>query len=455
MLIKSYRLRLALGSFAAALSLIVVLAFALYHEYSKELVRKLDEKLLKGAKVDLQHDYNRMLNTGNEEIIKKVGDQFYQVTVRNGKVIVNTLGASQQRPVDLRLVGKAFRGVPEYESFEYLGEDYRGIYFPVDEFSVMHSWAPLKEIDDDLMRIEKIFMHLFPFFLVVTAAVSWYVTGKALDPVVRITSLAEQIRNGRLGGRIDIGLKGREIDDLATMFNEMLDNIQRSIETQKRFTSDVSHEIRSPLTSLRGTIEVALRKKRTPEEYEEILRSNLSDIVRLSRITDNLLFLTKADNNILELRKQWFDVNHFLADVVERQRYRAESAGLSITEDYQSNLEVNGDVFLLDQAFTNLIGNAIKYTPAGGAITVSSRDEGLSIAVAVGDTGIGIPKDDLPHVFERFYRVNKERSRKLGGTGLGLSITEWIVKAHNGSIILDSTVGSGTTFTVLFPKNAD
>jgi len=270
-----------------------------------------------------------------------------------------------------------------------------------------------------------------------------------------ITSLAEQVRRGRLGTRIDMELKGREIDDLVRIFNDMLDGIQRSVDAQRRFTSDVSHEIRSPLTALRGSIEVTLRRRRSPEEYEELLRSNLSDIMRLSRITDNLLFFARADNNIIEMRRQWFDLNHLLWSIAERLRYKAESSGVKITEEYHEGLEVRGDMDLLEQAFSNIIDNALTYTPAGGTVTLRSELQGDRARVTIRDTGIGIPEQDIPHIFERFYRVDKERSRKSGGTGLGLSISHWIITAHKGEIGVVSVPGKGSEFIISLPVGAE
>jgi len=235
----------------------------------------------------------------------------------------------------------------------------------------------------------------------------------------------------------------------------MIDNIQQSIESQKRFTSDVSHEIRSPLTSLRGNIEVVLRKKRTPEEYEDVLRNNLSDVIRLSRIIDNLLFLSRTNNKILDLRRQWFDIKHLLETVVEGFRYKAMTGGLAIIEEYQTDLELNGDIDLLEQAFSNIIDNAIKYTQRGGTTTIKTQEEDTAIKIMVSDTGIGIPEEEIQHIFERFYRVDKEHSKKSGGTGLGLAITHRIVKAHNGEIIVKSSVGKGSKFTIVLPKMPD
>ncbi|MGE5301655.1 MAG: sensor histidine kinase, partial [Acidobacteriota bacterium] len=198
-----------------------------------------------------------------------------------------------------------------------------------------------------------------------------------------------------------------------------------------------------------------LRKTRTPEEYEDLLKTNLSDIIRLSKITDNLLFFSKADNNIIELKKQWFDVSHLLETIVERMRYKATSAGITISESYGEGIEMNGDIDLLEQAFSNIVDNALKYTPSGGTVDVTVKSENGRIVVAVIDTGIGIPESEVSQIFERFYRVSKERSRKLGGTGLGLSIAQWVIQAHDGRIDVKSAVGAGSEFVTSFPVPAD
>jgi heavy metal sensor kinase len=288
-----------------------------------------------------------------------------------------------------------------------------------------------------------------------SSLISWLLAGIAISPLVKIRTQVEQIRQGRLGKRVAIGPKGKEIEELVGVFNDMLEGVQHSIESQKRFTSAVSHEIRSPLTSLRGSMEVALRKKRTPEEYERLLRENLSDVNRLSRITDNLLFLAKADSKLLELRKQWFDLNQLVKNIIERMRFKALSAELTIVEEYQDNLELNGDGDLLEQALSNLLDNAIKYTPPGGKITVKTQKKDQTISVAVCDTGIGISEEEIQHIFKRFYRGEKDRVKKIVGTGLGLAISQWIIHAHEGKILVKSQMNSGSEFLVVFPITSD
>lgn len=440
-------MRLTLVYTIVVVLMFIISEFIIYVEFRNRLYESVDKNLIREATTEFPRDDPAMIKY-NEEIIKKVGDEYFQVVNRKGEVRISTLRNNTLWPLNWKLMEKAFRGVPQFDTVKYRGEGYRILYFSLNEDHIVSIGESLKDEDEVIGALSRLSFIFFPFILGISSVMSWFLAGRALSPVIQIKSLAEQIRHGRLERRIDIGVKGKEIDDLVKIFNEMLDSIQHSMEAQKRFTSDVSHEIRSPLTSLRGSIEVTLRKKREVSEYEELLRNNLSDIIRLSRIADDLLFLAKADNNILELRKNWFDMNQLLKGVVERLRYD----GLTVVEKYEEGLEFYGDSSTLEQAFSNLVTNAVKYTPRGGTVTIMTKKENDSVKVAISDTGIGIPGNDIPHIFERFYRVDKERSRKMGGTGLGLAITQWIVHAHGGKIIVKSTVGSGSDFIVAFPK---
>ena len=455
MISKTYRFKLTVVYTSVVLFLFSVFGMILYLKYGSMVDDNLNEYLLREARDELVHEINSRL-AWNAGVIKRYGDEYYEVVNRKGEVLITSLSAeSPQWPLHRDPMMKAFKGVPQFITFAYRGDNFRMLYFPVSEDRILRVAVSLAEVQGGMRNLRRLFLFLSPVIVIISSGLSWVLSGKALAPIVRITSLAEQVRQGRLDTRIDMALKGKEIDDLVRIFNEMLTSIQRSVDAQKRFTSDVSHEIRSPLTSLRGGIEVALRKRRTAEEYEELLRSNLADIMRLSRITDNLLFFARADNNIVELRKQWFDINHMIWGVTERMRYKAESAGVTVNEEYEEGLELYGDMDLLEQAISNIIDNALKYTPSGGMVTVRSSRQGDALQVDVSDTGIGIPESDMPHVFERFYRVSKERSRKSGGTGLGLAITHWIISAHRGTISVRSAQGSGSVFTITLPLTSE
>lgn len=456
MITRTFRLRLTVIYTLVVAGILSAFATAIYFQYRHGLSKTIDNYLLKEAREEILVETNPKLPAKNRQVIKRFGDEYFEVIDNKGQVIITSLNAESQRwPLDSGPMLKAFKGLPQFVTVNYRGLNYRILYFPISGEKILRIVLSLAEIEEGNRNLRNLFLLSLPFVVAISFAASWFLSGKALAPIVKIKSLASQVREGRLGKRIEMETKGKEIQDLVVIFNEMLDGIQHSVEAQKRFTSAVSHEVRSPLTSLRGNIEVALRKKRTPEEYEDLLNTNLSDIIRLSRITDNLLFFTKADNNILELRKQWFEVSHLLQNIVERLKYRASAAGITIFESYQDGIEMLGDHDLLEQAFSNIVENAINYTPSGGKISVASKKAGDKIFISISDTGIGIPEDEIPHLFERFYRVNKERSRKSGGTGLGLSITEWVLTAHDGKIEVKSTVGRGSEFMTLFPVAKD
>ena len=456
MINRTFRLRLTVFYTLVVVGIVTSFAVGIYLQYRYSLSKTIDSYLMREANEEILFEVDPKLPSKNTEVIKRFGDEYFEVLDNHGQVVITSLNAKNQRwPLDKELMARTFKGVPQFSSINFRGVNYRVLYFPISGEKILRIALSLREIDESMKSLRGLFFLFLPLIIVISSGASWFLSGKALAPVVKIRELAGQVRDGRLGKRIEMEAKGKEIEDLVRMFNGMLDGIQESVEAQKRFTAAVSHEVRSPLTSLRGSIEVALRKTRTPEEYEDLLKTNLSDIVRLSKITDNLLFFSKADNNIIELKKQWFDVSHLLETIVERMRYKAASAGITIAESYGEGIEMNGDIDLLEQAFSNIIDNALKYTPSGGTVDVTVKSENGRIVVAVLDTGIGIPESEVSQIFERFYRVSKERSRKLGGTGLGLSIAQWVIQAHEGRIDVKSAVGAGSEFVTSFPVPAD
>ncbi len=456
MINRTFRLRLTVFYTLVVVGIVTSFAVGIYLQYRHSLSKTIDSYLMREANEEILFEVDPKLPSKNTEVIKRFGDEYFEVLDNHGQVVITSLNAKNQRwPLDEVLMAKTFKGVPQFSSINFRGVNYRVLYFPISGEKILRIALSLREIDESMKSLRGLFFLFLPLIIVISSGASWFLSGKALAPVVKIRELAGQVRDGRLGKRIEMEAKGKEIEDLVRMFNGMLDGIQESVEAQKRFTAAVSHEVRSPLTSLRGSIEVALRKTRTPEEYEDLLKTNLSDIIRLSKITDNLLFFSKADNNIIELKKQWFDVSHLLETIAERMRYKATSAGITLSESYGEGIEMNGDIDLLEQAFSNIIDNAIKYTPSGGTVDVTVKSENGRIVVAVIDTGIGIPESEVSQIFERFYRVSKERSRKLGGTGLGLSIAQWVIQAHEGRIDVKSAVGAGSEFVTSFPVPAD
>jgi signal transduction histidine kinase len=239
-----------------------------------------------------------------------------------------------------------------------------------------------------------------------------------------------------------------ELGRLTRTINAMIGRLENSFAEIRRFTADASHELRTPLAAIRTEAEVALGKPLTVEQHQELLGSILEECERLARLTDQLLALAREDAGGTRPEPAPVDLAALVAGVVETMRPLAEARGVALRHDPDGPLRVRGEETRLRQVFFNLLDNAIKYTPEGGAVAVGLGQVGGEAVVTVRDTGVGIPAEHLPRVFERFYRVDKARSRAEGGAGLGLSIAQKIVTDHGGRIELASSPGRGTTCTV-------
>ena len=277
---------------------------------------------------------------------------------------------------------------------------------------------------------------------------------QALNPVDRLTRAAEEIEAGDLSKRVQVPPKMDELGHLAATFNRMIARLQAAFERQRQFTADASHELRTPLAVMRGDIEIALRRERKPEDYRNVLTSNLEEILRLSRLVEDLLMLARADVGQAVLQREPMDLDELCAQVIEYLTPLAEEneQRLCYHAPATSPLNVNADAQRIKQLLLNLLDNALKYTPAGGNITLTLTSEAPDAILTVADTGRGIPADDLPHIFDRFFRHSRSTSDKtVQGFGLGLSIVRWIVHSHGGKISAASTLGKGTKFTVRLP----
>ncbi|RLA97319.1 MAG: hypothetical protein DRG32_03790, partial [Deltaproteobacteria bacterium] len=292
-----------------------------------------------------------------------------------------------------------------------------------------------------------------PSVLILAVVGGLFLANKALRPVDEITNTARKIgSSGDLSQRIRLKRKvDDEIGRLAATFNEMIAKVENSFQQIKRFTADASHELKTPLTILRGEIEVGLKRLRTPEEYQKILASNLEEVKHMSRMVEDLLTLARADMGALELRKEVVDLGGLVREVWEEVRLWAEDKGVELLFQEDGEARIMGDRGRLRQLALNLIDNAIKYTPSGGRVELRVVRDGDEVTFSVADTGEGIPAEDLQRIFERFYRVDKARSRQRGGTGLGLSICKWIAEAHGGRISAESELGRGSKFHVFLP----
>ncbi len=284
---------------------------------------------------------------------------------------------------------------------------------------------------------------------IIASAVGWFLARKALAPVAEITNTARRIGAENLNERINVSVPD-EIGRLASTINEMIERLEKSFQQIKQFTADASHELKTPLTILRGEMEIALRS-RDNEYMKEVIASALEEIDRMSYIVRNLLDLAKMDVEKESAPKEIVELDRVLSERVELLRRLALDRGVSIDILKNRPASVPGNQVRLSQLFFNLIDNALKYTPRGGAVGLYLDTEDGMAVFRVRDSGIGIARSDLPYIFDRFYRVDKARSREVGGAGLGLSICKEIVDSHGGYIEVESDEGRGSTFTVKLP----
>ncbi len=311
----------------------------------------------------------------------------------------------------------------------------------------------LQPIDTTLQNLSNRYLLKLPILLGVVGLGGYFLASRALKPVVQITQISKQIRvSGNLAQRIHYrGTSNDELARLAMMFDEMMDSLQSAFEFERRFLMDASHELRTPLTALKGRLQVTLRQPRTVADYQESLHLIDHDVDRLIRLSSDLLLLSRLEQGHRYADQDLIDLSDLLAAVAVQAQPLADLAGLSFRTFIVPNLLIQGSPDHLIRLFLNLVDNAIKYTPAPGRVSVVAVIQQSCIRVDISDTGVGIAPEHLPHLFERFYRVEKSRSRATGGTGLGLSIAQEIVHQHHGTITVQSQPGHGTNFTVSFP----
>jgi heavy metal sensor kinase len=312
--------------------------------------------------------------------------------------------------------------------------------------------ANVTELNEGLDRFFWMLVYGIPIVLGAASVGGYWLSRRALVPVDEITRAAQSIGAQNLSRRLNVPKSGDALQRLSSTLNSMFERLDCAFSRITRFTADASHELRAPLAFMRTTAEIALRHPRSEADYKEALTDILTELERTTGMVEDLLVLARADSGSGELHLERMDLAVTLRQSCEQGRVLAEAKGIGFEAHLpDSAVVIEGDEQAIRRVSLILIDNAVKYTASGGHISVGlARKNGLA-TFDVGDTGMGIAAEDLPHIFDRFYRADKVRTPGAGGVGLGLSIAHWIVEAHHGEIRVHSQVGQGSQFTVILP----
>ncbi|MBV9083228.1 MAG: HAMP domain-containing protein [Acidobacteriaceae bacterium] len=334
------------------------------------------------------------------------------------------------------------------------GTPYQIIASTITDADRVHKWyvAEGRSLVEDEKTVESFrtkFFIFLPLALFGCALVSWYSAGAILSSLQSVEKAAQQITGSNLGLQIPKRGADDELDRLIDSFNEMSGRLKESFEQMRQFSTDVSHELRTPLTAIQGQLEVALFTATRKEQLQEAIENALQDVERLSNLVRALLLLSQSESGQIPMNKTVVNVSQLVEELVDQYQIPAEAQHVKLIHARREPVHCEADRTQLERVITNLLSNAIKYTPAGGWVRASAEKTAGTVRLIVEDSGVGIPKDHLPHIFDRFYRVPDPNPEK--GLGLGLSFVAAIVKAHGGDIHVQSEVGKGSRFEVTLP----
>ena len=460
-LVSTFRGRLALLYMAVEFSLLMFAGLLLYVVLSNKVFSAVDRQLLQQASSITHELETSRFYHWNAELVK-FSSHFLgsvQLVGSNGRLLFAS---------DRGLIGKGGDAVTEalqramndetaFASTRSLlrKDNIRVIAMPVHRAGgivavvllgrstgEIHAFFELMYLIGGLLGLASMF---------ISAWAGYVMARRALRPIDEIGRAAMKFAAGDLSTRLRLSTPDREIRQLARTLNKMFADLEASIQAQKRFTADASHELRIPLTILRGEIEVALLRRRRPKEYEEVLRQQLEIIERMQRIVDGLLTLARADAGLLELARDEVDLSLLLEEAGQHHLTLFASKDVRLDMEIEDGLSVIGDHDRLSRVVFNLLNNAYKHAPRHSAVRFSARAEDDEAVIEVADQGPGIAPEHLGHVFDRFYRSDDSRHRETGGAGLGLAISKRIVEAHGGHIEVESEPGRGATFRVRLP----
>jgi heavy metal sensor kinase len=437
----------------------LVAFFVFYLQIAAILRERTDEDLLD----DIQEFSALFRDKGIEEVKRTMiveaktdgeKDVFYRLLSSDGRDLASSelflwgeLSVSQSA---LRQLAADPQPIFETLTIEGRRHQARSIYALLDRDTILQIGLSLEDNDEFLAEFQKIFGVTIALVMALAGLLGWFMAKRALSNVEEVTRTARAISASDLEQRVPITGQAEEIDRLATTFNDMLDRIQTLITETKEMTENIAHDLRSPITRIRGMAEMALTAGKAIDDYEAAAATTVEDCDRLLDMINTMLFISQTEATAGKLATEEVDVGRMVRHACELFQPVAEDKGVHLVIEIGSEVTVQGVLQGLQRMLANLIDNALNCTPSPGTVTISVSHEKQCGIIAVRDTGVGISREELPHIFRRFYRCDRSRSRP--GTGLGLTLVEAVVHAHQGKIAVTSTPNVGTIFTVRLPR---
>lgn len=438
------RLRLTLSYMAVLLIILMVLSLGIWY-----LMRDRVEMMTRAS---LDSGYETIetviINSGGDIFdLQHMGDDELFLVLMNGEPEYQTLGWDRARlPIEfdfedyatwISTDGRSYslrRGtIPEYRFTLYYAREITQAAAVPGELAAILAIAGI-------------------FAVALSLLGGYFLAGRALSPVSDMTEKAREISADNLSERLPVPHEKDEIGSLAIVFNETLSRLEMSFEQLRRFTADASHELRTPLTSIRSVGEVALRGPEDAKVFSEAISSMLEETERLTRLVDDLLLLARGDSGSAGLHPVPVDLSETVAGILDEVKVLAEEKGQEIKTGTTAGIIVTADISTLTLAFSNVLHNAIRYTPEGGEIRITTGIDGDDAYAEIADSGPGIPEDERTKVFDRFYRLDPSRSSSEGGSGLGLSIAKWAVEINGGEITFIDPEGPGSCCRIALKK---
>jgi len=458
------RLRLTLWYGSALALILIVFSTVLYVLTARTLRDAVDQSLEETAAAAVRSLEERgfLPLIDEDELLSQFPelariDKFFQIFSPSGTITIRSPNVKQHDvPLSRQALEVAFSGRTIFESAKYPKEPpLRLISVPIvyqkNLLYIVQVGTSMESVDQTLNRLLLVLLVTMPIALAVSLAGGWFMAGRALRPVDAITQAAQRIAGGDLTQRLTVPASADEIGRLTNTFNDMIDRLETSFRQIRQFSSDASHELRTPLTVMKGETELALRRPRDQHDYQVVLESNLEEIDRMTRIVDELLFLSRADMGEVKMERLPVRLETLIEDIHRQASLLGQERDIQVVLGAVTPAIVLGDELRLRELFLNLVDNAVKYSKPAGTVDIALAVEQGEARLSVADRGIGIAAEDLPRIFDRFYRTDDARAHTKKGTGLGLAICTWIAESHQGRIDVKSEVGVGSTFTVTLP----